>query len=214
MRFAAAFSNSRRAFASICWHIPQAATDDLSVRVTDVRRQQSGQDAALLVSLILSRSGDKTGKVKIPLQFEIEGARSELTVEMAGPQYRLKDHRIPLQGNQKRGWGRVSIPADVNPGNDEFYFVFDEAPPSKTVIVAEDPQAAWPLKLAASVSPDRTAPCLAEIVPADQLGCGPLGADVALAVAGAASARRGGQDGRSVRPARRAGDLPSATRPG
>ena len=148
---------------------PQGAPDNLAVRVTDVRRQQSGQDAELLVSLLLSRSGDKDDKVTVPVRFEIEGARSELTVEMVGPQYRLKDYRIPLQANQQRGWGRVSIPADANPANNDFYFVFDQPPPRKTIIVAEDPQAAWPLKLAASVSPDRTVACVAEVVSVEQL---------------------------------------------
>jgi hypothetical protein len=148
---------------------PQSAADDLAVRVTDVRRQQAGQDAELLVSVLLSRKGDRDDKVKVPLRFEIEGARSEVTVEMAGPNYRLKDYRIPLPATQKRGWGRVSIPADVNPGNDDFYFVFDQPPPRKTIIVADDPQATWPLKLAASVTPDRTVACAAEVVSVEQL---------------------------------------------
>jgi hypothetical protein len=152
---------------------PQSAPDDLAVRVTDVRRQQSGQDAELLVSLLLSRQGDRNDKVRVPLRFEIEGARSELTVEMAGPNYRLKDHRIPLPATQKRGWGQVSIPADVNPGNDDFYFVFDQPPPRKTIVVAEDPQTTWPLRLAASVTPDRTVACTAEIVSVDQLATVP-----------------------------------------
>ena len=152
---------------------PQTAPDDLAVRVTDVRRQQSGQDAELLVSLLLTRKGDKDDKVTVPLRFEIEGARSEVTVEMAGPNYRLKDYRIPLPANQKRGWGRVSIPADVNPGNDDYYFVFDEPPPRKTIVVAEDPQGAWPLKLAASATADRTVASVAEVVSVEQLATVP-----------------------------------------
>ena len=38
------------------------------------------------------------GKLTIPLELEIEGARSQMNVEMAGRQYELKDYRIALEG--------------------------------------------------------------------------------------------------------------------
>jgi hypothetical protein len=103
----------------------------------------------------------------------MEGARSEIVVEMAGPTYQLKDYRIPLPTSQKRGWGRVSIPADVNLANNDFYFVFDEPPPRRTIVVAEDRQAAWPLKLAASATSEHEVACNAEILAPDQLAAVP-----------------------------------------
>ncbi|MGO8752555.1 MAG: BatA domain-containing protein [Thermoguttaceae bacterium] len=148
---------------------PQSAPGNTAVRVTGVRRQQSGERAELLVSLLLSREGGVDGKVTIPLELEIEGARSEVNIEMAGPQYELKDYRIALEGKRERGWGRVSIPADANPADNDFYFVFDKPAPRKAVIVAEDPQAAWPLQLAAAISPDPAFACAAEVVPIEQL---------------------------------------------
>src|SRR5437762_2380354 len=80
---------------------PQTAEGNVSVRVTNVRRVQTGEGAELLVSLRLAREGDSSGDttgtpVSIPVQFEIDGARSELTVEMDGPKYELQDHRIPI----------------------------------------------------------------------------------------------------------------------
>ena len=152
---------------------PQVAADNVTVRVNDLRRRQSGRHAELLVSLLLEREGDAEDKITIPVQFEIEGARSELTIEMVGPQYKLKHYRIPLEGNQERGWGRISIPADANPADNDFYFVFDKPTPRKTIIVAEDPQAAWPLELAAAVSPDPAFSCNAEVVPVEQLASVP-----------------------------------------
>ena len=143
--------------------------NNVNVRVTNVRRLETENNAELLVSLLLSREGNIDERKSIPVQFEIDGARSELTVEMVGPRYELKDHRIPLESKQKRGWGRVSIPADINPANDEFYFVFDEPAPRKTIIVAEDPQVAWPLELAAATSPEAAVDCLAEVVSVEQL---------------------------------------------
>lgn len=145
------------------------APGDVSVRVTAARRQQSGERAELLISLLLSREGDVADKVAIPLVLEIEGARSERTVEMVGPRYELKDYRIAMGDARQRGWGRIAVPGDANPGNNQCYFVFGKQPPRKAIIVADDPQAAWPLQLAASISPDPAVSCIAEVVAADQL---------------------------------------------
>jgi hypothetical protein len=148
---------------------PQPAPGNIAVRVTDVRRQQMLQRAELWISLVLTREGRAEGKVTVPLELEIEGARSEMSVEMTGPQYELKDYRIALESKRERGWGRVSIPADANPADNVFYFVFDKPSPRKAVVVAEDPQAAWSLQLAAAVSPDPAFACEAEVVPMEQL---------------------------------------------
>lgn len=149
---------------------PKTAPTNLAVRVTDVRRRQSGDDAELLVSLRLTREGADDAKLSVPVQFEIEGARSEVTVEMAGTQFELKDHRIPLEKSHERGWGRVSIPADANPGDNDFWFVFDQPAPRKTVIVAEDAKAALPLQLAAGITPDPSITCSAQVVATTELG--------------------------------------------
>jgi len=148
---------------------PQTAPGNTAVRVTGVRRQQSGDRAELLVSVLLSREGQAEGKTTVPVELQIEGARSQLNVDMAGPQYELKDYRIALEGKRERGWGRVSIPADANPADNDFYFVFDKPTPRSAIIVCEDPQAAWPLQLAASISPDPAFPCAAEVVRPEQL---------------------------------------------
>ncbi len=148
---------------------PQTAPGNTAVRVTSVRRQQSGERAELLVSLVLLREGQVDGKATVPVEFQIEGARSELNVEFAGPQYELKDYRIALEGKGERGWGRISIPADANPADNDFFFVFDKPAPRSAIIVSEDPQAAWPLQLAASISPDPAFACTAEVVPLEQV---------------------------------------------
>jgi hypothetical protein len=139
------------------------------VRVTDVRRQKAGDAAELLVSLKVSREGPASASESIPVQFEIDGARSEVTIELAGGQGELKDHRIPLEKGRDRGWGRVSIPADANPADNDFWFVFEQPAPRRTVVVVEDPQAARSLQLAASISPDPLLKCTAEVLQAIQL---------------------------------------------
>ncbi|MGC8642118.1 MAG: BatA domain-containing protein [Isosphaeraceae bacterium] len=149
---------------------PQSAPENLAVRVTGVRRQPTADGAELLVSLSLSREGVVERPVSIPVQFEIEGARSELTIDMAGPKFELKDHRIPLERNHVKGWGKVSIPADANLADNDDWFVFDEPAPRHAVIVADDPNAVRPLQLAAAIAADPRVKCSAEAVTADKLG--------------------------------------------
>lgn len=155
---------------------PEAPVDNVAVRVTEVKRRQTVESAELLVSLKLSQEPGSAGgdsssaaRLKTPVQFDIEGARSELTVELVNGEFELKDHRIPIDGARKRGWGRVSIPADANLADNDFYFVFDEPAVRQTLIVSADPQAARPLQLAAAISPDPAVRSTAEIATPEQL---------------------------------------------
>ena len=148
---------------------PQAAAANLSVRVTEVRRQPTSEGAELVISLRLSRQGNSEEKLSVPVQFEIEGARSVVTAELNGSHTDLKDHRIPIDGKRERGWGRVSLPADENPADDEFYFAFDMPSPRRTMIVVDDPLVGRPLELAAGISSDPAQESAAEMVSLEQL---------------------------------------------
>jgi len=148
---------------------PQISRENVSIRATNMRRRQIGDEAELLLSLSLKREGAAEGPLSLPVQFEIDGARLQLTIEMEGAEYDLKDHRISLEASHVRGWGRVSIPADANPADNEFCFVFDRPAPRQSVVVADDEPAARTLQLAAAISPDPAIACSAEIVSADQL---------------------------------------------
>lgn len=164
---------------------PDVATGNVSVRVTNVRRLQTSDSAELLVSLKLMQEGADTNptrergiedntpsltrRVSIPVTIEIEGARSEVTVEMTGATFELKDHRIPLERSRERGWGKVSIPADSNAADNDFYFVFDQPAQRQTIVVSDDAQAVRPLQLAAAISPDPALRCSAEIISLEQV---------------------------------------------
>jgi len=145
------------------------ANRNVAVRVTDVRRQESSETAELVVSLVVTREGNTDTKLSFPVQFDIEGARSELTVEMDGPTFELKDHRIPIERTRERGWGKVSIPADENPADNDFYFVFDRPPKRQTLIVGDDPETSGLLQLAAEISPDPAIGCSAETIEREHL---------------------------------------------
>jgi hypothetical protein len=148
---------------------PEHAEGNFSVRVSDVRRVQNGPSADLVLSVRLARESEDQSRASIPLRFEIDGARSEVMVEMDKTPYDLKDYRIPLESKQPRSWGKVTIPADLNPADNDFYFAFEKPVPRHAVIVVEDAQVARSLQLAAAITPDPGIACTAEVVPAEQV---------------------------------------------
>jgi hypothetical protein len=171
---------------SVRFHLlayPSPAPDDMAIRVTNIERQASGDGTALLVSLKLTRDGNRdieasapgtrrtaaNKKTQFPVRFEIEGASSELSVEFGGREFELKNHRIALAGDRPKGWGRVSIPSDLNPANNEYYFVFDDPPPRRTILVADGNEDVRPLELAAGIAADPTVKCEVETVTSAQL---------------------------------------------
>jgi hypothetical protein len=168
---------------SVRFHLlayPAPAADEVAIRLTGIERRTNSDGAALLLSLKLTREGNvnagevaeggaapnllNRGKLRLPLRFEIGGATSELTVEMEGREFELKNHRIPLAAEETKGWGRVSIPSDLNPADNEFYFVFDDPPPRRTLLVSEEGDEVRPLELAAGISADPAIKCEVETI--------------------------------------------------
>lgn len=140
-----------------------------SIRVTDVRRQETSSGGELLISLQISQIQPIEGEATIPVQLEIDGARSELPVLLQGNEVELRDHAVPLNPQQLKGWGRVSIPADENPADNQFYFVYDQPVSRKTLIICEDPEATRPLQLAAAINPEADVEAGIELFSPDDL---------------------------------------------
>lgn len=168
---------------SVRFHLlayPRASNQNLAIRVTDVRRETivtgGASENNLLLSMRLSRSlegeaaGEATGEaIELPLQIEIDGKRSELSVPLTGNQAEIRQHRVALSKDQIKGWGRVSIPADSQNEDNEYYFVFDEPPTRRVVVVSEDREATRPLEIAAAVSADGKANSTVDVLAPDQL---------------------------------------------
>jgi hypothetical protein len=146
----------------------EPATDNVAVRVTDTKVEKRGADRELLVTVATSRlaSGDKK---TLPLRFEIGGVASTVELELVGREAVLKNHAIPLErAAGSRGWGKVSIPADSNAADNEFYFVFDEPALRKTLVVADDQQSRRTLSLLAGIPPEKGLQAKADVIgPAD-----------------------------------------------
>ena len=102
----------------------------------------------------------------------------------------------------------MSIPADANPADNDFWFVFEQPAPRRAIVVAEDaaggPAArSWP----PSISPDPALQCSAEVVAPSQLAGVDWDQVVAAALAGPAARGRRGRADPGVHRARRLGDL-------
>jgi hypothetical protein len=127
----------------------QRADDNVSVRVLNARQRDAGDGRELIFDVQLRRESNEATPLNIPAEFVINGARSVVNIEMTGDEYVLQGHKVPLDQTLPGGWGRVEIPADENLLDNVAYFVFSEPPTHLTTIVADDAEAAKPLRLAA-----------------------------------------------------------------
>ncbi len=129
---------------------PDLPRNNRAIRVVDSRRHLTETRTELLVSLEIRRSNGAPDE-SIPIEFNIDGARSVLNVDLSGPVFELQDHPIPLDSGLVRGWGTVSLPADSVPLDNTFYFVFDEPPVLRSLLVTDEPEGVRPLELMAEI---------------------------------------------------------------
>ena len=152
-----------------------SAKSNVSVRVTDVRREVTTlngvSENALLLSMQFTRSGDVAddAKKEIPLQIEIEGVRTEIPIELNGRQTDIRNERVILPATQEKGWGKISIPADENNADNDYYFVFADEPARRVVVVSEDRAATRALEIAAGISASGDTTAVVDVVTPDQL---------------------------------------------
>lgn len=157
---------------------PQPATANRSVRVEEVRLDERGSESFVSLSLKIEGDTDATGAASvssnmvpetIPVTIELEGARSTVDVSFDGAAGEVKGHRIAVPKATTRGWGRVTIPADAGPADDDFFFTFDAAPQRRTVIVTADAEVGRVLQLAAEIAAEEDVQSVAEIVAPEEL---------------------------------------------
>jgi hypothetical protein len=96
---------------------------------------------------------------------EIGGVATTVEMELDGPESVLAEQAVPLASFEGPvGWGTVSIPADANAADNEFFFTFAEPPPRRTIVVADDAAAARLLALVAEIPPDRLQEATVDVV--------------------------------------------------
>ena len=162
---------------SIRFHLfgySKPSPENMAIQVTEVERLGGGatEDSSggeVAISLKLSRESATSEPIVVPIQFDIEGARSQASIELVGKEAELRGHRIPIDAALKRGWGRVSIPADTNTSDDQYFFSFDKPHPRKTVLVSEDIDQTAALQFAAETPPNAAVECQVEIIEPHQV---------------------------------------------
>ncbi|MFO0911667.1 MAG: BatA domain-containing protein [Pirellulales bacterium] len=124
------------------------APDNLSVRVTSLRRDKTSDGDRLVMDIKVQRPQGGAPQ-QLPVTIEVDGSRSVVDIELAGDSFVLADHLVPIDAQRKSGWGKVELPQDGNPRDNVYYFSYGDTAQQRTVVVSDEAGAAWPLELAA-----------------------------------------------------------------
>ena len=157
----------------------EPSAGNASIRVTSARLERRGADRVVVVSLAARRDA-AGGPVTLPVTIEIGGAASVVELPLVGTEGSVVDHVIPFAADTTSGWGRVSIPADANAADNEFYFAFAAPPPRRSLVVAEDAAVGRALALVAGIPPDKLQEAEVETLEPGRLSAGLLDAAAAL----------------------------------
>ena len=130
------------------------APQNLSVRVANLRRERAaGQADQLRMDIQLRRdasAAEPRSDRSVRVAVIVDGARSVVEIPLAADSGELLNHSVPLDRQRTSGWGRIELDADANPRDNAFFFVYGDYLTPRTVVVSDEPTAAWPLKLAAA----------------------------------------------------------------
>ena len=114
-------------------------SSNLSVRVENVQRWEHGNDAELVLDVIVrSKGSSDTTRHGFPIEFEVNNVRSVVEVELDRQGASLQGHRIPIDTKLRSGWGSVGLPGDANSLDNRFFFVFSEPTVRRAVVVSDD----------------------------------------------------------------------------
>ena len=114
-------------------------SSNLSVRVENVQRWERGNDAELVLDVMVrSKGSSSTTRQEIPIEFEVNNVRSVVEVDIDRQGASLRGHRIPIDTKVRSGWGSVGLPGDANPLDNRFFFVFSEPLVRRAVVVSDD----------------------------------------------------------------------------
>lgn len=148
----------------------ELSSDNLSVRVENVQRWQRGNEADLILDVIVRTEGNNTTTRKIPIEFDVNNVRSVVEVELDARGASLQGHRIPIDGTLTSGWGSVGLPGDANPSDNRFFFVFSEPPVRRSVIVSDDTRIGEAFRLALAIPTDIRLQHQADVISVNRVG--------------------------------------------
>ena len=165
----------REAFAQLegVHHFLLAYTDppsgNLSVRVENVQRWKRGNDAELILDVMVRTDGSSGGTRRVPIEFEVNNVQSVVEMELDTLGVSLQGHRIPIDSKLDSGWGSVSLPGDANPLDNRFFFVFSEPPVRKAVVVSDDKRIGEAFRRALAIPMDARLQHQADVIPVNRV---------------------------------------------
>ena len=143
-------------------------SNNLSVRVENVQRWKRGNDAELILDVMVRTNGNSGGTRRVPIEFEVNNVQSVVEVELDTLGASLQGHRIPIDTKLSSGWGSVSLPGDANPLDNRFFFVFSEPPVRKTVVVSDDKRIGEAFRRALAIPLDPRLQHHADVIPVNR----------------------------------------------
>ena len=146
------------------------SSSNLSVRVENVQRWERGNDAELVLDVMVrSKGGGSTTRQEFPVEFEVNNVRSVVEVALDRQGASLQGHRIPIDTKLRSGWGAVRLPGDTNPLDNRFFFVFSEMPVRRAVIVSDDVKNGEAFRRALAVPTDPRLQHRVDVISTDRL---------------------------------------------
>ena len=106
-----------------------------SLQVTDVRAIEN--DGETMVSLAIALQSDEPA-ASIPLRVNVNGQTIVTETTLREGVGGISDYQVPVDGPWNAFYGSVSIPADGNDGDNEWFFVAPSATTRQLVLVSED----------------------------------------------------------------------------
>ena len=155
-------------------------SNNLSVRVENVQRWERGNDAELVLDVVVRAAGDSDVVDRVPIEFEVNEVRSVVEVELdrRGSPHglhtvdlgaSLQGHRIPIDSGLKTGWGSVGLPGDANPLDNRFFFVFSETPVRRAIVVSDDVKSSESFRRALAVPTNVRLHHQIDVIPVDRV---------------------------------------------
>lgn len=135
----------------------QRSPNNLAVSVSNVNRRRSPSGYELVMDLAIKRTAPAEASseaLSLPVEFTINGTRTVQTLTISGDEFVRLGYTVKLGADDERGWGRIDLPADNNPSDNQAYFVYDEPSVRKTIIVSDDQTTATTIATAASTPVD------------------------------------------------------------
>ena len=152
---------------------PGPAGGNLSLNIEHLRVRSGAQGTEITLDLNVTPTiTPKTRSLfpsELPIRFVINGSASAMRSKLENGQLAIKGHTIPLGSGSIRGWGRIEIPADTQPADNVWHFVFDAPPVMRSAVISDDPSGIAPVMAALGAPADPSRNYQVDLLPSKQV---------------------------------------------